>query len=71
MRHTDPKFTDCEILESKPFHHNNLILQLVHDTYMEIYQILIYRENFAETYDLFGLFITQADAKKKFDTISL
>lgn len=69
--HTHPLFKDCEIREEKAFHHGNLILQLCYDTTLDIFQILVYRENFAEVHDMFGLFITQADAKKKFDTISL
>ena len=60
-----------QILESKSFHHNNLILQLIFDTDFDLYTINIHRKNDNTNSDLFGCFMTFESAKTKFDTIKL
>ncbi len=60
-----------EILESKSFHHNNLILQLEFDKIMEIWHINVHHVNFNDNYSMFGMFLDYKSAKAKFDSIKL
>lgn len=59
------------IILTKSFHHNNLILQLIHDTHLDIYTINIHRDNDNSDHDIFGMFVTKAAAISKFETIRL
>ena len=59
------------IIESKFFHNDNLVLTLEFDEDFETYHIMINRKNNNESIDMFGLFLTLADAKIKFDSIQL
>ena len=58
-------------IESKSFHDDNLVLTLEYDADFETYHIMINRQNNNATIDMFGLFLTLADAKIKFDSIQL
>lgn len=60
-----------KIIETKKFHHGNLILMIILDEILDIYSIEIYRDNDRSTHNLWGCFMNPKDAKTKFDTISL
>lgn len=59
------------IIKTKLFHHNNLELQIVHDTLFDIYVINIHRLSDKSDFDMFGMFKTLDLAIKKFNTIQL
>lgn len=60
-----------QIVKSKAFHHNNLVLRAIYDTDFDIYSIEIHRLNDDTVSNLWGCFMSKADVLKKFDTISL
>lgn len=59
------------IIQTKSFHHNNLILQLNHDTLFDIYTITILQVNTNQIHDFFGLFLDIQSATTKFNSITL
>ena len=59
------------LIKSKLFHHDNIQLQLLYHKDFDIYTINIHRFNDSTNHDLFGIFLTQAEAEAKFKSISL
>lgn len=55
----------------KTFHHDNLKASLCFDLAAEVYLIKIDRINTGETFDLHGIFLTEANARTVFDRIQL
>lgn len=59
------------IKAQKAFHYSNLLLQLIYDSYLDIYIINIHRVNDSTDSDIFGLFTTLKQATTKFNSITL
>jgi hypothetical protein len=62
-----------KIVDSKSFHHDNLILQLCYDTLMDIYIIQVIRVNTRESFSFWGMWPAEwlDAATKKFNSIVL
>ena len=63
--------SDNIIIQQKPFHYNNIILQLEYIISLDYYHINIYTQHSNQNLSLFGLFSTLQSARDKFNTISL
>lgn len=62
-----------QIMMQRPYHHGNLLLQLIWDPRLEIYSINIHRVNDRTDHDLWGIWVQEdhALAVAKFQSISL
>lgn len=61
------------IIQSKNFFHNQITLQLIHNTHFDIYTISILDNHFTppQTLSPFGIFMTLQHATQKFNSIQL
>jgi hypothetical protein len=66
---------NCRVIQAKLFHHNNLVLQLLHDTHFNVYRINVYRINDRSNSDLWGIWDADDDglthATAKFNKVRL